>query len=237
MKSAALAAALTGLVACAHATPPFKAVLIAGDDSIPVFDDATGDFRSWLVARNLAAPYGIKSLSAVQSTPALAVATLRNIVAAISALRPAEGQGCLVFATSHGARNNGVFLAADKVNLTPPVLNAALGTGCGNAPTIVIISACYSGQFVRGIMRKPNRLILTAAHPDRTSFGCQAGRRYTVYDRCLLQSLNGATTWSGAYTQIRACVAEQERKERATPSEPQAFFGTAVPDAITPPQD
>ena len=83
-------------------------------------------------------------------------------------------------------------------------------------------------------MRKPNRVILAAARPDRTSFGCQAGRRYTVYDRCLLDTVSAAATWHEAFMSIRACVAREEREEQATPSEPQAYFGALAPVAIFP---
>jgi hypothetical protein len=230
--------AATAVVGCllahgsAQGAPRFAAVLIAGDDSLPVFDNAVTDFRDALLAKTLIAPGTVKSLSAAQSTPDARLATVKNIVASIGTLHPAAGQGCLVYATSHGQRNDGVFLAADKVDLTPAELNFALNYGCGDAPTVVIISACFAGQFTTSAMRKPNRLILTAARPDRTSFGCQAGRRYTVFDRCLLESLKTASTWRGAFKSIRVCVAQEERQEHAFPSDPQAFFGPLAPDEI-----
>ena len=77
-------------------------------------------------------------------------------------------------------------------------------------------------------MARPNRVILTAARPDRTSFGCGAGFTYTVYDRCLLDSLDGAATWREVSGAVGGCVASEERRRRVTPSEPQASFGEAV---------
>jgi len=105
-------------------------------------------------------------------------------------------------------------------------LARALSVGCRKAPTVVIISACYSGAFTA--MRAPNRIILTAARPDRPSFGCQADRTYTVFDECLLGALPQAATWRGVRDDTLGCVRLRERELGVLPSQPQAFFGKAV---------
>ena len=51
---------------------------------------------------------------------------------------------------------------------------------------MVLVSACYSGVFVGPSMQKKNRIILTAARQDRTSFGCSAENEYTYWDSCLI---------------------------------------------------
>ena len=51
--------------------------------------------------------------------------------------------------------------------LVPPsVMDQLVSNACGRRPAIVIISACFSGVFVP-VMADPNRMILTAARPDR----------------------------------------------------------------------
>jgi hypothetical protein len=119
-------------------------------------------------------------------------------------------------------------LAPYREFLTPRALDGALARGCGNAPTVVIVSACYSGAFAEPPMNRANRIILTAARSDRPSFGCKAGRQYTVYDRCLLAALDHGASWPDAYADIRGCVARAEIVGHFTPSEPQAYFGSAV---------
>ncbi len=53
-------------------------------------------------------------------------------------------------------------------------------------------------------MARDNRIILTAARPDRTSFGCGAGFQYLVYDRCLYNPLDhSGSAWQEAYAVIR----------------------------------
>ncbi|HEX3860909.1 MAG TPA: C13 family peptidase [Stellaceae bacterium] len=207
----------------------WQAVLVAGDDSQPVFDNAVEAFTRWLSAHGAAAD-DIHRLSAAAgprhpgSQPASASAVLQTI----ASLHPQAGEGCLVFVTSHGQHGEGVWLAYTGEFLRPAALAQALSKGCGKAPTIVVISACYSGSFAAGKMRAPNRIILTAARPDRPSFGCQADRTYTVFDECLLGALPNAASWRGLREASLSCVREREHEMEVLPSQPQAFFGAAA---------
>lgn len=203
-------------------TPPYTAVLIAGDDELPVFDNAAAAVETLL--QRTGAATTITRLSATRQDK-LAPSTLAGALAAIAAMRPAPGQACLVFATSHGVPAAGLYLSHDEEVLTPAALDRALAAGCAQAPTVVIISSCFSGLFTQQGMPRPNRVILTAARADRTSFGCGAGRTYTVYDRCLLDSLEQDHTWPSVFTSVRTCVTSEERREKVEPSLPQASFG------------
>jgi hypothetical protein len=206
-------------------SPGYKAVLIAGDRSAPAFDHATAAMRDLLLTRQVA-PTDIQRLSAA---PGVAEpSTLRNVLSAISQLHPGPGQSCFVFTTSHGAYRDGLVLAASDNFLTPAALDRALVSGCGNAPTVVIISGCFSGDFARPPMARANRIVLTAARDDRPSFGCSTEFQYTVYDRCLLETMDRAGTWRAAYAIIRGCVSAREKELRFPASEPQAWFGDAV---------
>jgi hypothetical protein len=217
--------------ACAAAPPP-RAVLIAGDGSLQVFDNAIT-----AMAQRLPPHTDITRLSAsAQAMHAyhLRSATLSHVLGAISAMHPAPGQGCLVYATSHGVDGEGLYLSPRDEVLSPPQLDNALTLGCGSAPTIVVISSCFSGSFARPPMTRDNRIILTAARPDRTSFGCHAGRTYTVYDQCLLAGLDHDATWNQLYISVKTCVDAEERREDVTPSEPQAWFGRSLGEAALP---
>jgi hypothetical protein len=209
----------------------YKVVLVAGDNSLPVFDNAVAGVEARLLDRGAVRMRDIQRLSATASVlqqRGVRSATLDHILGAIAAMRPRPGQGCLVFATSHGGHGKGLWLADGPAYLSPAALNAALDRGCPGAATVVVISACFSGSFALAPMAQANRVILTAARPDRTSFGCGAGRVYTVYDDCLLHALETPGTWRQAYDVIKACVAAEEVREQAVPSEPQAAFGEHV---------
>jgi hypothetical protein len=211
-------------------------VLVAGDGSLPVFDNAVLGLRARLLARG--DPAGeIVSLSATHAKlrrHTAGVATLGRVLDSIAAMRPAPGQSCFVYATSHGGKDAGLWLSASRDFLTPQALDRALLAGCADAPTTVVVSACFSGAFALPPMTRPNRIVLTAARPDRTSFGCGAGRTYTVYDKCALAAFDQGGTWKAAYDSIKSCVAAEEEREQATPSEPQAWFGAQVADMALP---
>jgi hypothetical protein len=83
-------------------------------------------------------------------------------------------------------------------------------------------------------MQKKNRIILTAARQDRTSFGCSAEEQYTYWDSCLIDSLPTAENWKSLYGTIRQCVETKEHQGHFTPSLPQAYFGKEVSDLKIP---
>lgn len=239
--------ALVSLYACAPsaqmtrvvpATPSYsdvqiQAVLIAGDASISAFDDATAYMRDKLIERGVPSSQ-VRLLSARPDLlPGGEPARLQTVIARIDAMKPTADGSCLVYLTSHGAQDQGFYLADDDA-LLPPILDRALTTGCGNQPTVVIVSACYSGQFAAKPMLRTNRIILTAAAADRSSFGCEAGSVYTFFDECLLGALPNAPDWQTIFERTRGCVSVREQQIDAKPSDPQSYFGDAVVDFPAP---
>jgi hypothetical protein len=207
----------------------WQVVLAAGDDAEPVFDNATRALSQRLSAAGVPAT-NIHRLSAsaaelgVAVEPALASVLLQRI----AALPARPGDRCLIFLTSHGARGAGLWLARSNTALSPDELAQALSRGCATVPTVVVVSACYSGGFAVGKMAKPNRIVLTAARNDRPSFGCQVHRVYNFFDECLLGALPKSATWRAAADGSKECVRRMERALGARPSEPQAYFGANV---------
>src|SRR5690606_22671305 len=109
-------------------------------------------------------------------------------------------EGCLIHMTSHGTRGRGFYLSRDPPQyLTPAKLAQWVNGACGSAPTVILVSACFSGQFIAEGLKGPNRIILTAAVQDRTSFGCSADTTYTYWDGCLLERLHKSGTWQELY--------------------------------------
>lgn len=203
--------------------PGWRAVLIAGENNSPAFDNGIDALRDRLAVR------GVRDMHVLTSdpgrNPSARVASTANIS---SALRSGSGEACLVFVTSHGLES-GVVLKAANGLLQPSALNNALDAGCGARPTVVIVSACHSGVFLTRAMRKPNRIVLTAAASDRVSFGCGADDQFTYYDQCLLQQFDGASTWAGLAQATKSCVTQLEQQMGIRqPSQPQAFVGPSV---------
>jgi hypothetical protein len=219
----------TAPAGAARASGTWQVVLAAGDDAQPVFDNATRELGRRLATAGVP-PGNIHRLSA--SSPEVAAgaeqATAELLLRRIADLPARPGDQCLIFLTSHGERDSGVWLARSNRALTPDELARALSRGCGAVPTVVIVSTCYSGRFATGKMARPNRVILTAARGDRPSFGCQAHRIYNFFDECLLGALPQGATWRSVSDGADRCVRGMEHALGVRPSEPQAYFGGTV---------
>ncbi|MDP2764933.1 MAG: C13 family peptidase [Brevundimonas sp.] len=134
--------------------------------------------------------------------------------------------GCLLYFTSHGVPTAMVF--GDEPRMTPDMMANLVRGACGTRPTVVIVSACYSGIFVNALAA-PNRMVLTAASRERTSFGCGADETYPWFDGCVIETLPTATDFLALAAGTRACVARKETERGVSPaSEPQMFVGAEM---------
>jgi hypothetical protein len=204
----------------------WKAILVAGDPTLPVFDNAVRSVENWLLANGLP-ENNIRRLGQT-TNPFGEPADLAHVMTSVAFGGPSAASGCFIFVTSHGVRDSGLSLYYAGEVLRPADLAEALSIGCANIPTVVIVSGCFSGLFTTGSMPAPNRIILTAARPDRMSFGCQAGRTFTAFDQCLLAALPTSMTWRVVFDTTVNCVNGSERALREIPSMPQANFGSEV---------
>ena len=217
----------------AAAASPFAnwtAVVVAGDwhshdgEATEGFDNARRDVSLSLQKAGFQAAH-IRQLSVRPQRyrqPGLGKTSVDAIYdALVDGLKTAPG-GCLIYFSSHGAPDG--VLVDDKI-LTPGVLGAILDTSCEDRPTVVVISACFSGVFVPTLAAS-NRMVLTAARPDRTSFGCSQADKYPYFDECFLKSIGMSRDFPALARTVQACVAARELTEgMEPPSEPQLFVG------------
>jgi hypothetical protein len=213
-------------------TVHYHAVLAAGDASIGNFDHATAAISARL--RRLGVETTILTSDRKKATDGRDLATAYRIDVLFNQMETEmkPGDACLVFATSHG-NEYGLVMKADDAEyayLTPVRLAGILTRHCDDRPTVVILSGCHTGTFLIPQMQRDNRIILTAARHDRTSFGCSSDYLFTYFDECLLAALEDTGTWSAIFARTKACVARKESAMQITPSLPQAFFGEAVKD-------
>lgn len=212
----------------------WKAILLAGDNSIPAFDNAIRDIAKLLESRGVQI-VGTFTADRTRLTPTIAFASHEELRALPAKVRVTAGEGCLLYATSHGTIH-GLHLPQDPRNttLSPAALKQVLASTCGDAPTVLVISACNSGTFIRASTTGPAVIILTAARENRKSFGCRAERRYTYYDGCFLTEFPRAGTWQDLHARMLACITVKEAGLRELASEPQAFFGSRMKDLSLP---
>lgn len=142
-------------------------------------------------------------------------------IALVDLTKRASG-GCLLYFTSHGApqgivMGNGIF--------SPDAMAKMVDESCAGRPAVIVVSACFSGVFVPKLA-KPNRIVITAARWDRTSFGCGQQNTYTYFDNCMLDVIPVAHTFPEVADKVKACVNAREKSTGAKPpSEPQVTIG------------
>lgn len=153
-------------------------------------------------------------------------ASIAQLTEGLKEVRKRDPQGCLIYFTSHGDPG-GVVLGRDK--LSPQALDTMLRDSCGERPTILVVSACYSGVFAQQGMLAANRFILTAARSDRSSFGCSEEDRYPYFDHCFLTESRLASGWIDLARRISGCVARREAELKLSPpSQPQYAVGERI---------
>lgn len=152
--------------------------------------------------------------------------TASDVLDGLNAAAARGTAGCLLYFTSHGVPTAMVF--GNEPRMTPDMMANLVRATCGARPTVVIVSACYSGIFVNALSA-PNRMVLTAASRERTSFGCSADDTYPWFDGCIIETLPTATDFLALAAGARTCVARKETERGVSPaSEPQLFVGAEM---------
>lgn len=224
-------ASLAGPCQAAGAFSDWAAIVVAGDNHASgggvseVFDNGRRDLARALTEAGFAPDNVLQFSIQADRYPdpkPLSARPFRNLVEQFAALTQKARGGCLLYFTSHGSPD-GIVLGDGL--LSPPALASLIDDNCGKRPTVAVVSACFSGVFVADL-EWPNRMVMTAARPDRTSFGCGATDRYTYFDECFLKSLSNSKTLQDLSAAVPVCVAQREKAERmAPPSEPQVSIG------------
>jgi hypothetical protein len=186
-----------------------------------VFDNARRDIGADLTRLGFS-PNNIVEFSVRSDThPGTDLSDKQDIANQLWDLSNRTSGGCFVYFTSHGSPD-GIVLGDST--FAPDSMATMIDNACGSRPTVVFVAACYSGVFVPALSA-PNRFVMTAARPDRPSFGCGDNDRYTFFDNCWLDSIGTVGDFAGLAKAIEACVSRKEAQIHAFPSEPQLAIG------------
>lgn len=208
-------------------------VVVAGDwhahDGGPTegFDNARRDVSAALASIGFKAENILQFSARPENYPSenLQPSDTQTIAVGLLGLSRKTSAGCLVYFSSHGSPD-GVLVGGQFLH--PDVFGRMLDQTCGARPTVVVISACFSGTFVP-LLKGDNRMIMTAARPDRTSFGCGQDNKYPFFDTCVLATIHAVHSFPELADKVRACVAQRETDTgMSPPSEPQVFIGSKV---------
>jgi hypothetical protein len=162
--------------------------------------------------------------------------TLALALARVAELMDRNEDVLVLYSTSHGEPDQGLVYKDMKRGggvITPPRLAEMLGS-LGIRNRLLILQACFSGQFIPAL-KDPATIVVTAAAADRSSFGCQAGNDWTFFGDALInhafrQPLPLDVQLQRASTLIGAA----EDHDGLTPSNPQVNVGDDVGKWLSP---
>jgi hypothetical protein len=162
--------------------------------------------------------------------PAATLANLRRSLAAIGQAMDPDEDILLLFLSTHGMEGDGLYVETAEgreSTLSPEQLRRALDDA-GIRHRVVVISACFSGEFLPAL-RDPDTLAITAARHDRPSFGCGNTAAATYFGQAwLVDALNRTTDFAEAFTMARKAITAREKSEHELPSLPQIAIGAGI---------
>jgi hypothetical protein len=230
-----LDAAVAGLAPQRPGQPDLYVVGVGGDSTEDVFRNETM-YLDTLMSQRFGARGRVLTLINHQDSldrvpkPLATLENLRTALAGIGKTMDAEQDVLLLFITMHGTPQHQLFvqMAPNYFDLIDPrELRAALDDA-GIRNRVLVISACYAGGFVPAL-KNDNTLILTAAHKNRTSFGCGADSDATYFGRAwLIEALNETTDFVAAFDTAKTRIAAREDAEDFRPSRPQIDIGKQI---------
>ena len=160
------------------------------------------------------------------------IATEPGLRHALRKLGEAMGDEDVLFLTlsSHGERGTGVRISSPGLvptRLVPESLGEMLRES-GIRWRVIVVSACYSGDFADELADERS-IVITAAGPDRKSFGCNDSRELTYFGEAFFRdALAGGGTLREAFETARTALEKKERDGGIVPSRPQASFGALI---------
>ena len=147
----------------------------------------------------------------------------------VAAARMNRDEDVLVlYTTSHGSPHNGLNFRDPKLGeavITPPQLAAMLDHS-GAKNRLIVLQACFSGQFVPAL-QGPRTVIATAASSMKSSFGCAAGNDWTFFGYAFVnQALRQPDTFERQFRRAWVTILGWEQKAGYDPSSPQISVGS-----------
>lgn len=131
--------------------------------------------------------------------------------------------------TSHGSEKHRLSVSFENLGLND--LSAGeLGEivdGAGLPWRVVVVSACFSGGFIKAL-KSPRAMVITAASARRTSFGCENGREYTYFGAAFYRDSLIDADFRAAFDRAVPLVREREKEQDYKHSRPRIWIGKEI---------
>jgi hypothetical protein len=172
----------------------------------------------------------INHADTVNNIPLASTTNLRRTLKLIGRRMNVEEDVLFVYLTSHGSEKRG--LAAQlwplSLNELPAEKLKTYLDEAGIKWRVLLISACYSGNFVE-VLKDDFTLVMTAAATDKQSFGCSNARDFTYFGEAVFKdALNRERTFIPAFQGAIAAINQRETSEKLSPSFPQLSIGAKI---------
>lgn len=204
-------------------------VVSVGLDSDPVFGREAAEAAK-VLARRYDADGRTVLLAAgggAGPVPNGSPANLQAALAAVAGLMDPKEDVLLLYTTSHGAPKVGIVYkdGENGYGFIAPKSLAKTLDGLGIRNRMVLISACYSGIFIPDLVND-DTVLITAASPVTTSFGCAAANDWTFFGDALINNaFRAPAKLDDAMGQALLLIGTWERMRGLPSSNPQFFVG------------
>ncbi len=162
--------------------------------------------------------------------PFATVTALTRVLTTLGQRMNTEEDILFLYMTSHGSRDFEFAFTLYPYqfdSITPEILRQLLDQS-GIKNRVIVMSACYSGGFVTPLQNE-DTLVITAARPDRTSYGCSYTADWTFFGRAYFnEALRTTYSFVDAFRQAQILITQQETAEGYQASEPQMALGEQI---------
>lgn len=205
-------------------------VVVAALDFDPVFNREARETGRVLARRFDAAGRTLVLASDEGSDKADAAATPRGLARAlnsVASLMNRDEDVVVLYTTSHGSPHAGLNFRdpARGAAIIAPAELAAMVDRPGFRNRLIILQACFSGQFVPALAG-PRTVVATAASSMKSSFGCSAGNDWTFFGHALInQAMRRPDTFVRQFRRALVTILGWEQRSGFEPSSPQISVG------------
>ncbi len=172
----------------------------------------------------------VNNPQAVREYPVASLTSLSASLERVGSLMNPEEDILVLYVSSHGSETHQLSVDFWPLRLDPidpPALKQVLDQS-GIKWKVIVVSACYSGGFI-GPLKDDNSLIITASSASKRSFGCGNESESTYLAKALFdEALRETYSFEQAFEAARKSIAQREREQNFTPSEPQIHVGEAM---------
>ena len=171
----------------------------------------------------------INNTKTVHQSPIASATGLSIALKRLSEIMDRNEDILFLFMTSHGSKEKGVafeFFPLEFEQLGPQRLKSLLDE-YGFKRRVVVVSACYSGQYVEGL-KDENTVVISASAADKNSFGCSNDADFTYFGKAYFEALQQTYSFIDAFELAKPMIARREDEAHFRHSEPAIFVGESI---------